>query len=275
MAILESSNPWLDQHYAVPQTLAKVRRRRRLNLLIAGDGSPTVIFAAGMNGTTLHWARVQRVIAERTRTVAFDKAGLGFSDPGPLPRTAAAVVDDLRAALGAANIPPPYVLVDHSAGGPQMRLFAFRYPQEVVGMVMVDSSSEHQDRRMDQAKSDREIETQRGEMLRTYSRIARLAADGALTPGTPDYDLAVGPVMRTVTEAVWNAHVAQRLSPGFWRALRSESAAFNTVSSEQIVAARKELGEPPLGDMPLIVLTAGKSAVPRGEESAAAAEARF
>ena len=93
MAAAESSNPSLDQHYAVPQTLVKIGLRRRLNLLIAGEGAPTVIFAAGMNGTTLHWARVQRVIAEKTRTVAFDKAGLGFSDPGPLPRTAAAVVD--------------------------------------------------------------------------------------------------------------------------------------------------------------------------------------
>jgi pimeloyl-ACP methyl ester carboxylesterase len=130
------SNPWLDQHYAVPQTLVKIGRRRRLNLLIAGQGAPTVIFAAGMNGTTLHWARVQRVIGEKTRTVAFDKAGFGFSDPGPPPRTAAAVVKDLRAALKAADIAPPYVLVGHSAGGPQMRLFAFRHTQEVVGMVI-------------------------------------------------------------------------------------------------------------------------------------------
>jgi pimeloyl-ACP methyl ester carboxylesterase len=274
VAAAESSNPWLDRHYAVPQTLVKVGRRRRLNLLIAGEGAPTVIFAAGMNGTTLHWARVQRVIAERTRTVAFDKAGLGFSDPGPLPRTASTVVDDLRAALKAADLAPPYVLVGHSAGGPQMRLFAFRHLQEVVGMVMVDSSAEHQDRRMDAAKSDRELQTQRREMLRTYSRIIRLVRDGALTPGTPDYEMAVGPVMRTVTPAVWEAHVAQRLSPRFWRALRSESAAFNTVSSDQIEAAREALGERPLGDLPLIVLTAGKNALPRGEEPAAAAAAR-
>jgi hypothetical protein len=60
MATPAASNPWLDQHYAAPQTLVKVSRRRRLNLLIAGDGAPTVIFAAGLNGTTLHWARVQQ-----------------------------------------------------------------------------------------------------------------------------------------------------------------------------------------------------------------------
>lgn len=274
MAVSQSPNPWLDQLYAVPQTLVKIGRRRRLNLLIAGEGSPTVIFAAGLNGTSLHWTRIQPAIGTKTRTVAFDKAGLGFSDPGPLPRTASAVVEDLRSALKTADIAPPYVLVGHSAGGPQMRLFAFRYPREVVGMVMVDSSSEYQDRRMDQAKGDHEIETQRRKLLRIYSRMARLARTGGLTPGTPDYDLAVGPPMPTVTPAVWNALKTQRLSPGYWRAQRSESAASNTTSSDQVAAARKALGDTPLGDMPLIVLTAGKNAVPRGEETAAAAEAR-
>jgi pimeloyl-ACP methyl ester carboxylesterase len=269
-------NPWLDQHYAVPQTLVRIGRRRRLNLLIAGEGAPTVIFAAGMNGTTLHWARVQRAVAEKTRTVAFDKAGLGFSDPGPRPRTAGAIVDDLRAALQAADIAPPYVLVGHSAGGPQMRLFAFRHPDEVVGMVMVDSSGEHQDRRIAEAMGDgnRELEAVRRKMVRVYSRIERLARAGALTPGTPDYDLAVGPPIRTVTPAVWQAVAAQHVSPGYWRALRSESAAFNSISSDQIVAAREALGEPPLGDMPLIALTAGKNALPRGEEPADVAAAR-
>jgi pimeloyl-ACP methyl ester carboxylesterase len=137
-----SPDPWLDLHYAAPQTLVRIGRRRRLNLLIAGEGAPTVIFAAGLIGTALHWARVQPAVALKTRTVAFDKAGLGFSDPGPLPRTASAIVADLRAALKAVDLPPSYVLVGHSAGGPQMRLFAFRYPEEVVGMVMVESSSE-------------------------------------------------------------------------------------------------------------------------------------
>ncbi len=268
MATSAAPNPWLDLHYAAPQTLVKIGGRRRLNLLIAGEGAPTVIFAAGLNGTTLHWARVQHALALRTRTVAFDKAGLGFSDPGPPPRTASAIVADLRAALAGADIAPPYVLVGHSAGGPQMRLFAFRYPQEVVGMVMVDSSSEHQDRRMDEATGARGAEA-RKRNLRDYSRLARLARAGALAPGTPDYDRAVGPPWPTVTPAVYAAHVAQRLSPGFWRALGSESAASGSASSAALDAARRSLG-----DMPLIALTAGKNAAARPGEALAAAEAR-
>jgi pimeloyl-ACP methyl ester carboxylesterase len=267
-------DPWLDQHYAAPQTLVKISRRRRLNLLIAGEGAPTVIFAAGLIGTTLHWARVQRAVALNTRTVAFDKAGIGFSDPGPLPRTASAVVEDLRAALKVAGIAPPYVLVGHSAGGPQMRLFAFRCPQEVVAMVMVDSASEHQYRRMDDATGVREGETLRRELRRTYSRLARLAGAGALAPGTPDYDRAVGPPSPTLTPAVQAAHVAQRTSPGFWRALRSEAAAADSAGSDEVADARRSLGDTPLGDMPLIVLTAGRIS-PRPGETVATTETRY
>lgn len=274
MPNLAAPNPWLDQHYAKPQTLVKIGRRRRLNLLVAGQGAPTVIFAPGLNGTTLHWARVQHAIALRTRTIAFDKAGIGFSDPGPMPRTASAIVDDLRAALFAAGVGPPYVLVGHSSGGLQMRLFAFRHPQEVVGMVMVDSASEHQDRRIDEARGDRGNETQRRELLRTYTRLARLARTGALAPGTPDYDRAVSGAPPALTPALYAAHLAQRTSPAYWRALRSESAAAGGANSDQIAAARRSLGETPLGDMPLIVLTAGKNILPRSGETAAAAEAR-
>jgi pimeloyl-ACP methyl ester carboxylesterase len=262
------SDAWLDRHYAEPQTLVRVSRRRHLNLLISGEGGPTVIFAAGLTGTTLHWARVQPAMALKTRTIAFDKAGIGFSEPGPMPRTASAIVEDLRRALGAARIAPPYVLVGHSAGGPQMRLFAFRYPREVTGMVMVDSSGEHQYRRMDAATDERHSEGLRRDLRRTYSRLADLARQGALQPGTPNYERAVGPRSTAPTPALWAAHVAQRTSAGYWRAIRSEAAAADSISSDEIVAARRALG-----DMPLIVLTAGRF-TPRPGEAPLATDAR-
>lgn len=267
-------NPWLDQHYAAAQTRVRVGRRRRLNLLILGDGSPTVVFAAGMNGDTLHWSRVQPAVARMTRTVAFDKAGIGFSDPGPMPRTASAVVEDLRTALSAAKISPPYVLVGASAGGLQMRLFAYRYPQAVAGMVMVDSSSEHQHRRMDEVRGDHTNETQRRELVLAYARLAKLAGAGALIPGAADYQRAVGALSPAMTPALWAAHVAQRTSPGYWRALGSEAAASGSASSDEVAAARRSLGDTLLGDMPLIVLTAGANSVARSGETAADAQAR-
>ncbi len=131
-------NPSMDQFYARPPQLVKVSGRRRLNMLILGEGSPTVIFAPGGGASTLEWARVQHPISAKTRTVAYDNAGFGFSDPGPLPRTASACVSDLRAALKAADVAPPYILAGWSLGGLHMRLFAFQHPEEVVGMVLVD-----------------------------------------------------------------------------------------------------------------------------------------
>ena len=265
------SDAWLDQHYATPQTRVRIGRRRRLNLLVMGDGGPTVILASGLIGTTLDWARVQPALAAKVRAVAFDKAGLGFSDPGPLPRTASAIVTDLRAALSAADIAPPYVLVGHSAGGPQMRLFAFHHPEEVVGMVMVDSASEHQDRRMDTARGVRFNALARLRLLRDYTRLTRLARDGALSPGSPDHARAVGGLSpERVTPAVWAAWVAQHTSPAYWRAVRSESAASVGASADEVTAARR-----PLGDIPLIALTAGRSAARRPDETPAQAAARF
>ena len=280
MATRNASGAWLNQHYAAPHTLVKTGRRRRLNLVIAGEGSPTVVFASGLNETALSWACVQPAIALRTRTVAFDKAGIGFSDPGPLPRTASAVVEDLRSALRAADIAPPYVLVGHSLGGLHLRLFAFRCPQDVAGMVMVDSSSEHQYRRFADALDDHETDRKlREASLRTYSRLVRLARSGALSPGTPDYDRAVGALPPTLTVAVRAARVAQRTSPAFWRALQSESTATygaggGSASSDEVEAARKSFGDTPMGDMPLIVLTAATSPQPRPGETAAAADTR-
>jgi pimeloyl-ACP methyl ester carboxylesterase len=80
------------------------------------------------------------VIAQTTRVCAFDRAGYGFSDPGPRPQILSDVVDDLHTALKAGSIPGPYVLVGHSLGGIEARLYAQRWPKEVVGMVLVDTA---------------------------------------------------------------------------------------------------------------------------------------
>ena len=136
-------------------------------------------------------------------------------------------------------------------------------------MVMVDSACEYQDRRIDEARGDRGTETQRRQLLATYARLARLARAKALLPGTPDYDRAIGAPTLGLTPAMWASRVARRTSPEYWRALRSESAASNSASSDEVAAARRLLG-----DMPLIVLTAGKTISPRSGETTATAQAR-
>jgi len=113
---------------------------RRIHLHCAGAGGPTVILMAGISSWSPVWYKTQPVIAQRTRTCTFDRAGFGFSDPAPRPQILSDVVDDLHAALKAGAIPEPYVLVGHSYGGIEARVYAQRWPQEVVGMVLADTS---------------------------------------------------------------------------------------------------------------------------------------
>jgi pimeloyl-ACP methyl ester carboxylesterase len=103
-------------------------------------GKPTVVFDHGIGGNSLDWQFVQPEVSQYARAVSYDRAGYGWSTQGPKPRTSERIVDELRAALQQAGIEPPYVLVGHSFGGIHARLYAARYPQEVAGIVLVDSS---------------------------------------------------------------------------------------------------------------------------------------
>jgi pimeloyl-ACP methyl ester carboxylesterase len=110
----------------------------RLHLLEEGRGSPTIILEAGLMSTNLSWTDIRRKLAESYRVVTYDRAGLGWSDLGPMPRTAERIVDELHSLLERAAISGPYVLVGHSFGGLTMPLFAARHPEKIAGMVLVD-----------------------------------------------------------------------------------------------------------------------------------------
>ncbi len=125
--------------YIHPQRLVDVGGHK-LNLYCTGHGSPSVILDAGGGQTMLTWSKVQPAIAKFTRVCSFDRASMGFSGDGPLPRDANAIVTDLHTLLQRANIAPPYVLVGHSDGGLYALLYADRYLPDVAGMVLVDPS---------------------------------------------------------------------------------------------------------------------------------------
>jgi pimeloyl-ACP methyl ester carboxylesterase len=117
---------------------------RRLRLVRMGPQTatpaPTVLFESGAFGTAADWAVVQGAIADRYRSCAYDRAGLGYSDPGPAPRDSKAIVRDLEALLHAAQIAPPYVLVAHSMAPVYAYLFALKHPEWVKGLVLVDAT---------------------------------------------------------------------------------------------------------------------------------------
>lgn len=233
--------------YAAPQQLVEVAPGRRLNVLVTGEGSPTVILSAGGGGSTIHWGLVQAQLARTHRVVAFDRAGMGFSDPGPLPRTTGRAVDDLRAALAALRIGPPYVLVGHSMGSFDARLFAFRHPDEVVGMVLVDPRGEALSERLSLI-SPAFAEAREREMEQLRANAVLAATKPA--PGTEAYETLVPPDDPSLTPAVNAAFRSAALRPSYWQTIASEGECLNGVSAGELASARRQL------HMPLVVLTA-------------------
>ena len=113
-----------------------------LNCTGEAGGAPTVVMDSGLGGTVLDWQLVQPELAKSTRVCTYDRASMGWSDPGPQPRTSQQIVKELHTVLGNAGVTGPYVLVGHSFGGTNMQVYASQYPDEVAGMVLVDSALE-------------------------------------------------------------------------------------------------------------------------------------
>lgn len=124
----------------------------RMHINCLGRGEPTIIFDSGAGGFSLEWVVIQKAMSAQTRVCAYDRAGYGWSDMGPLPRTSKRIVDELHKLLSAAMIPAPYILVGHSFGGYTARYFASLYPQEMAGLVLVESSHPEQVERLPQPR---------------------------------------------------------------------------------------------------------------------------
>jgi pimeloyl-ACP methyl ester carboxylesterase len=110
----------------------------RLHLHCAGEGLPTVVFDAALGGSSLSWSLVHPAVACVTRACTYDRAGFGWSEAGPLPRTAGRIADELHQLLQRAAVPGPYVLVGHSYGGLVMRVLAARHAEDVAGLVLIE-----------------------------------------------------------------------------------------------------------------------------------------
>jgi pimeloyl-ACP methyl ester carboxylesterase len=154
----------------------------------SGEGSPTVVLDQGHGISveeslarhgTIGWARIVREVSKTTRIFVHDRAGLGWSDAAPAPRASLEMVEDLHALLEKAQIPPPYVLVGHSLGGFNVRVFAGRYPNEVAGMVLIDSS--HPDQWTRYAGIEPRVAPRDGQLLNRFRRHAgTLSSIGAI-----------------------------------------------------------------------------------------------
>jgi pimeloyl-ACP methyl ester carboxylesterase len=159
---------------------------RKMHLNCSGESSPTVILDSGLGDSSLSWHKVQPEIAKFTRVCSYDRAGLGYSDPSSRPRTSRVIAEELHDLLQAAGVAPPYVIVGHSMGGFDVRLYASMYPQEVVGMVLVDASHPDQENRFPAELKNMEGSWQREAQFIAYTmpfgipRVLGLCDEGAI-----------------------------------------------------------------------------------------------
>jgi len=236
--------------YGHPQQLVDIGGRR-LNLYCLGQGSPTVILVGGLGSSTFSWRKVHAELAKTTRVCAYDRAGYGYSDPGPLPRDMRHLADDLAALTKAARLRPPYVLVGASIGGMIARHYADTRLDQVGGMVLVDPETEHEERRLEPvspgffAKLKAQSEVVRACLTATEA--------GAPTPGSKAATCVITPSPEYPPEV--NAHFTETSShPAFYRESLSEEEEAWGAGSDQVAAAKRSYG-----DRPLIVLTSSSS----------------
>jgi len=217
----------------------------RLNINCAGQGSPTVILDTGLGVPAIVWNLAQPDISKFTRVCSYDRAGYGWSDPGPMPRTSAQIVKELHTLLHNAGEKPPFVLVGHSFGGFNVRVYNGQYPDEVAGMVLVDASHEDQTDYLPPAMKEAQAE-----------QIKQLQAQQMLAPtlirlGIVRWMARNQPAPPGMSKEFFEETIYLQMQPKNIDAISSEMMSLD-VSSKEVRAA----GD--LGDKPLLVLTAAK-----------------
>ena len=217
----------------------------QLHMLCMGKGSPTVILEAGLGENSLSWHLVQAEVAQTTRVCAYDRAGVGWSEGSKEPMSSTEIAQVLHTLLAVAQIEPPYLLVGHSAGGVYVRSFTHLYPDEVMGMVLVDSSHEQQVLRQNATVNQQTSPQDAFLSVSTFMpTLARLGILRLL--GTAEAAAAEAPFSAEIQAAL----AATKNRTAHAVAINQESTAFSADTSQP---------NPPtsLGDLPLIVITRG------------------
>ena len=210
----------------------------------APPGTPTVILEAGTGLASPAWALVAPAVTAATRVCAYDRAGNGWSEPGPAPRDLRRVADELHTLLGKADIAGPYVLVGHSFGGLYIRAYREAYPADVAGMVLVDASHPNQLTRSAKRSAD----------IATFKNVLRVAPLLARFGITRFFGLA--------DSEPFDLPARELAEMNAFGALPEQAAAMLAELSELPTAAGVLDTAPGLGALPLYVLTAGKEADP-------------
>lgn len=217
-----------------------------LHLISQGAGSPTVLLEAGLTDCCLTWSLVQPEIARFTRVLSYDRAGLGWSDSSPRPRTSTVIVDELQRLLYTAGISGPFVLVGASLGGIHVRTFANRHPQQVAGMALVDSVHDSYWRRM----SDETYQAMRRSQALELEDLKTLAA---MTPARLQKTLKARQPKggKSPFPPEVQALIADRQLP------ETMAGAARELMALEIISTMTQDSDFFLGEAPLVILTAG------------------
>jgi pimeloyl-ACP methyl ester carboxylesterase len=217
-----------------------------LHINCTGEGSPTIIVDAGNGDFSLGWSGIQPEVAKSTRICTYDRAGYGWSDPSPKPRTAKVMAEELHTLLVNAGVEPPYVLVAHSLGGHNVRMFTDLYPNEVAGMVLVDSGHEDQMERFPPEYSN--LNKQQMSYFSVMAFMARFGILRLIGSASQGQNFAPPAVLKMPAD-IQPMYMAMMSHPSYFDATLAELNALPEIS-DQVRATRG------LGDVPLIVLTA-------------------
>jgi pimeloyl-ACP methyl ester carboxylesterase len=211
----------------------------RLHIHCVGQGGPTVVLDAGTGGMSADWGNVQPEVAKTTRVCAYDRAGMGWSEMGPEPRDAKQISSELHTLLTKAGIEGPYVLVGHSFGGLYAQTYAARYPDEVAGVSLVESSHPEQFSYRPVARDSYEPQKQIFAVTSLLARIGVVRLLFNLFPAPPE----LPPQQRAQIDA---------LSPS---TRQVSTTALELRATPQTATQTRSLRS--LGDKPLAVVSAG------------------
>ena len=238
----------------------------RLHLNCSGEArpsQPTVILEAGKGDFSVEWSLVQPGVSGFARVCSYDRAGDGWSDLGPYPRTMHQIVYELHTLLEKGGVKPPLVLVGHSYGGWLVRLYTSTYPADVVGMVLVEAGADNPVRMLPDGKL-----VHSSDLVTTRPIPAVKVSNPLRVSDIPP--TALSQMRAGLQNEVKRANEpprdklpadAQRMRTWAVGQLGHVAAAVNEFENEELAGLRADRAKSqhPLGDMPLIVLTRGKS----------------
>jgi pimeloyl-ACP methyl ester carboxylesterase len=256
----------------------------KLHVRCAGEGTPAVVFDAALGASSLSWSLVLPGVAAVTRACAYDRAGFGWSERGPLPRTAGRIADELYALLQRAAVPLPCVLVGHSFGALVMRLLAARHPDAAAALILLEPA--HPEEWAHPSEDQQQLIARGVRLCRHGTVAARLglarAVSVLVSTGALDAARAIvtivsrgglrredegilapvsklPPEARTVLRHMWT-------EPRFFEALGSQ---IESICESAVEVAREAPADD--GDLPLVVLTAERASKQRLQADAALA----